>query len=660
MKFRPLYFAILILTTVFCNSQNRIIDSLIYTYKLNNQDTLTIIKLNESLINFYNNSLTDSAEYYATKALRFHKDDNIYIARTYNVVANCLFLKGVYTVVIKNYLTALRIYEKFNYKTGIANCFNNLGNVYRKQNYFTEAISFHNKALNIRLMMRDTANIALSYNNLGNVYQAKKNYAQAINFYEKSITLKRQMKDTFSVMVGLDNLGGLYCEMENCEKAKSLLYEANSLIKLLNVNTEDVSINEINLCYAHYICGDIKTAKKYGLSAVNRAEKYQDIDTRLGGYKHLTDIYTAERDFKAALFYLDKYNRLKDSIFNLDNTKKLLAEQFQYNLDKQAEAIKLEQIKKDAEANAEKQKQKQTIFLISCILIIMVLFVFYAFWAYYKKEKVSKQVIAQNHLISQKQKEIIDSINYAKRIQSAILPDDESFIGQFSDGFVFYQPKDIVSGDLYWFAKVTTTTQNPLNFKVVAVADCTGHGVPGAFMSMLSVQLLNESIKNPMINSPQDLLHYMNNRILTDLHKSHNLKINDGLDIAVAAIDYNNNVLYYSGANRPLWLLREGRIIEYKATKAAIGGLTDINQIYENNSIELLKGDKIYLFTDGITDQFGGTKDKKFTKLKLRELVEHNSNLPMTQQKEEIKNKLMKWQGKTEQTDDVLILAFEY
>lgn len=269
MKFGPLYFAILILTAVFCNSQNRIIDSLINRYKLNNQDTLTIIKLNESLINFYNNSLTDSAEYYATKALRFHKDDNIYIARTYNVVANCLFLKGVYTVVIKNYLTALRIYEKFNYKTGIANCFNNLGNVYRKQNYFTEATSFHNKALNIRLTMRDTANIALSYNNLGNVYQAKKNYAQAINFYEKSIMLKRQMKDTFSVMVGLDNLGGLYCEMENCEKAKSLLYEANSLIKLLNVNTEDVSINEINLCYAHYICGDIKTAKKYGLSAVN-------------------------------------------------------------------------------------------------------------------------------------------------------------------------------------------------------------------------------------------------------------------------------------------------------------------------------------------------------------------------------------------------------
>lgn len=422
MKFRPLYFAILILTAVFCNSQNRIIDSLINRYKLNNQDTLTIIKLNESLINFYNNSLTDSAEYYATKALRFHKDDNIYIARTYNVVANCLFLKGVYTVVIKNYLTALRIYEKFNYKTGIANCFNNLGNVYRKQNYFTEAISFHNKVLNIRSTMRDTANIALSYNNLGNVYQAKKNYAQAINFYEKSIMLKRQMKDTFSVMVGLDNLGGLYCEMENCEKAKSLLYEANSLIKLLNVNTEDVSINEINLCYAHYICGDIKTAKKYGLSAVNRAEKYQDIDTRLGGYKHLTDIYTAERDFKAALFYLDKYNRLKDSIFNLDNTKKLLAEQFQYNLDKQAEAIKLEQIKKDAEANVEKQKQKQTIFLISCILIIMVLFVFYAFWAYYKKEKVSKQVIAQNHLISQKQKEIIDSINYAKRIQQSLLP----------------------------------------------------------------------------------------------------------------------------------------------------------------------------------------------------------------------------------------------
>lgn len=648
------------MVTLFCNAQNRKLDSLIAKYSANNQDTVAIIELNNQLIEFYNNSLNDSTEYYALKAIRFHKADNIYIARTYNVIANSLYLKGIYTAVIKNYLIALKIYEKFNFKTGIGNCYNNLGNVYRKQNYFTEAIDYHNKALNIRISLKDTANIALSYNNLGNVYQALKKYPQAISFYEKSIELKKQIKDTFSVMVGLDNLGGLYCEMENCEKAKSLLYEAQSLIKILKVNTEDISINEINLCYAHYICGDISIAKKYGLSAVNRAEKNQDIDTRIDGYRHLSDIFNAEKDFKTALFYLDKYIRLKDSIFNLDNTKKLLAEQFQYKIDKQAEALKLEQIKKDAESNAEKQKQKQTIFLISCILLIMVLFVIYAFWAYYKKEKISKKVIAQNKLISHKQKEIIDSINYAKRIQSAILPDNDSFVSSFKDAFVLYQPKDIVSGDLYWFARVTTTTQNPLNFKVVAVADCTGHGVPGAFMSMLSVQLLNESIKNPVINSPQDLLFYMNNRILTDLHNSNNLKVNDGLDIAVVAIDYYNNMLYFSGANRPLWLLRQGTIFEYKATKAAIGGLTEINQTYDSVNFELLSGDKIYLFTDGITDQFGGNNDKKFTKARLKELVLATANLPMADQQIEIKQKLKNWQGNTEQTDDILILGFEY
>lgn len=281
-----------------------------------------------------------------------------------------------------------------------------------------------------------------------------------------------------------------------------------------------------------------------------------------------------------------------------------------------------------------------------------------------KVKQRTQQVEKQKEELEQKNKDITDSINYAKRIQNALLPDEQQFIDEFSGAFVLFRPRDIVSGDLFWLVKVKTSNDTPPVFlKVVAVADCTGHGVPGAFMGMLTTELLNHSIKNPEINSPSDLLAYMNNKLPEGLNRNSKEKINDGLDIAVCAIDTKAMKVYYGGANRPLWILRKDdelhEIEEIKPTKASIGGYTSSDQVFENNVIPVQKGDRLYMFSDGITDQFGGEKGKKFGKARLKENIQQSAIYPILEQKNHLEQTLNNWQGSREQVDDILLIAIE-
>lgn len=279
-----------------------------------------------------------------------------------------------------------------------------------------------------------------------------------------------------------------------------------------------------------------------------------------------------------------------------------------------------------------------------------------------KVKQRTLQVENQKSELEQKNKDITDSINYAKRIQNAVLPDEKQFTTEFPDAFVYFKPRDIVSGDLFWIAKVKTSSDPPIFLKVVAAADCTGHGVPGAFMSLMTTELLNNSVKNPDINSPSDLLAFINKKLPEGLNKNNKEKINDGLDIAVCAIDFEAGKIYYGGANRPVWILRKsdpGEMEEIKATKASIGAYTPPEQIFETHVINIEPGDKIYLFTDGITDQFGGEKGKKFSKARLKNTILESANLNMSQQREYLENVIMNWQGTKEQVDDILVIGIE-
>jgi ligand-binding sensor domain-containing protein/serine phosphatase RsbU (regulator of sigma subunit) len=272
----------------------------------------------------------------------------------------------------------------------------------------------------------------------------------------------------------------------------------------------------------------------------------------------------------------------------------------------------------------------------------------------------TEEVEMQKNELAQKNKDITDSINYAQRIQRSILADENVFNQSFSDAFVLYRPRNIVSGDFYWITGVHTTDERNLNLKIVCAVDCTGHGVPGAFMSLIASEILGQTIKDKDINSPGDVLQYLNKRVPVALNKNNSEKIFDGMDVCCCAIDLNNNVLYFAGANRPLWIIKkDGTFEELKATKASVGGFTDSAQVFENKAFRFEKGDKIFLFSDGYADQFGGDKNKKIGTKKFRELIQNTSSEKMNDQKEKLIDFLVKWQDNYEQVDDVMVIGIK-
>ena len=276
------------------------------------------------------------------------------------------------------------------------------------------------------------------------------------------------------------------------------------------------------------------------------------------------------------------------------------------------------------------------------------------------------EIQVQQHIIEQKNKDITDSISYAKRIQTAILPTDADMAKIVDDYFVFYRPKDIVSGDLYWAASVTTTAPGEIQKKlsIIAALDCTGHGVPGAFMSIVGHTILEQTITDPEVNSPAAALDYLNNGVIKTLKQKadDDFSIKDGMDIAMIAIDQHAKTLEFAGANNPVYIVRDEKIIQLDGDKQPIGAYLKESKLFTNKKHELKKNDCIYIFTDGIPDQFGGPKGKKFKYKQLQELLLKNASKSMRDQKVSITKALDDWMnattgGKFEQTDDMLIIG---
>jgi PAS domain S-box-containing protein len=279
---------------------------------------------------------------------------------------------------------------------------------------------------------------------------------------------------------------------------------------------------------------------------------------------------------------------------------------------------------------------------------------------------MEQEIQVQQHIIEQKNKDITDSISYAKRIQTAILPTVEDMTAVAHDHFVFYRPKDIVSGDLYWATTVTTTApgEPARKLSISAALDCTGHGVPGAFMSIVGHTILEQTITEPTVNSPAAALDYLNNGVIKTLKQKadDDFSIKDGMDIALVAIDEQAKTLEFAGANNPVYIVRDGKIIQLDGDKQPIGAYLKESKLFTNKKYELLKDDCIYIFTDGIPDQFGGPKGKKFKYKQLQELLIKNVQKNMGEQKIAITNAIDEWMnvaagGKFEQTDDMLIIG---
>ncbi len=251
--------------------------------------------------------------------------------------------------------------------------------------------------------------------------------------------------------------------------------------------------------------------------------------------------------------------------------------------------------------------------------------------------------------------ELTQSITYASYIQNSILPSVAEINKIAKEIFVLFRPKDIVSGDFYWCKNVSNT------FKIIAAVDCTGHGVPGAFMSLIANNLLNQAMQN--FTMPNDIIQFINTNLRSAINANDKTQsLNDGMDISLLAIDYSINKVYYAGANRPLYYFENNNsdLLELRGDKMAVGGYTTLDYNWQLHEINAKPNDTFYLFSDGITDQFGGQNDKKITSKRIRDSIVANKLLPLIDQQKAIDGFFMSWKGGTPQTDDVLLIGVKY
>ena len=275
---------------------------------------------------------------------------------------------------------------------------------------------------------------------------------------------------------------------------------------------------------------------------------------------------------------------------------------------------------------------------------------------YLKELSLEQDLIAkiseQKDKIERQQQELEQSLEYASSIQSALLPDLRYFNRIFPENFVFFKPRDIVSGDFYWYARKG-------NRLAVTAVDCTGHGVPGAFMSMLGISFLNE-IVSKCIPRANTILNRLRENVMKALHQTGEITENkDGMDIALCVIDLEEMVMEFSGAFNPLYLVRDGKLFETRGDKMPIGINAIIEKSFTNHVFNLEKDDLIYLFSDGYADQFGGLHDKKFKYSALKSLLLKISNEPMGVQKKKLERTFISWKADGEQIDDVLLIGLK-
>lgn len=612
--------------------------------------------------------------------------------------------KADYKSAANYYMESLRIKDSLGDEKGVAKTYNNLGLLHAEQGDSKTALKYYTKSLEIDIELNDKKGEAVALNNIAIIYfQQEKNYQKAIETNEKALSIRKAVGDKKGMGSSLNNLGTIYNVLtdsmlrhNNKAKAEEYIKKAEEyLTEALNIRREIKDQNGVssalnNLGTLMLNKNKVDEGIKYCLEALEIGKNLKIPEREEASCKCLTQAYGRKNDYKKSLYYLQRQIALTDSIRNENIKKELLTKTLSYEFEKKsladslknAEQIKLERL------SFENQQTKQRYFTISAVLVSLLMFVLLAvtFRNYRNKKKINETLSLQNKIITEqkeevenksiainqqkeiieeKNREIVDSIQYAKRIQDAILPDNTILNEHFSESFILFKPKDIVSGDFYWVEKKN-------GYLHVAVVDCTGHGVPGAFISLLGYNLLNRSINEFGCKTPAEVLHCMDQKLEELLVRS-SITVRDGMDMAFCTFHVNENKLEmrFSGAHNPCWLIREqsrqpiGKTVlefgnhvlyELASNRQSIGGFTD-KKPYEEESVWLEKGDMIYLFSDGYADQFGGDKGKKFKYGKLRELLLSITNLPLEEQHLQLNQTIELWKGEQSQVDDICIIG---
>lgn len=653
-------------------------------------------------------------------------NDSLGIAKCYQNIGNVHVNLGNFEKAFQYYFDALNIFEETNNRIGVADIYNNIGTVHKEQGSYSKALEYHNmssEAFSKLLQNADTSSLyvikrglSYSYNNIGIIKWNQGEYEKSIEFYKKSLDIKLDIDDKSGVAQGYNNIAIAYCSQERYENGIDEFKKSIEIYEEIK-NRNGLAMVYGNISYLYIILADdadneyskneyLERALPYGHKAYNIATEIKALPHIASSAEYLKDAYSKLGRYKEAFRFAQVYINNQNEMFSKDKTTALAEMSTKYETEKKQ--LEIDNITKEKEIFRRRVFTQRIIIFFSLLVIAIVLsFSFVLVRLLNQKKRANTILTEQNEEILQQKEEIVsqideieeqsrvlmnqkneieqlyhiaierknllekqrenidDSIRYAKFIQSAVLPDLKTLFSkeQLSDTdyFLLFRPKDIVSGDFYWVVKKA-------NWLVVTVADCTGHGIPGAFMSMLGVSFLNEIVLNNNNIDPAGILNEMRSYIISAL-KQRNFRgtQRDGMEMSIASINLHTRECLWAGASNPLWIVKANPnlhaddVVEIKPDLMPVA--THIRMdAFSTHQLQLEKGDRLYFFSDGYPDQFGGPNGKKFNMHSaFKRLIAETAKLPMQEQGQELETVFDTWvnyRGRGfEQIDDVTVLG---
>ncbi|MCH2233311.1 MAG: tetratricopeptide repeat protein [Crocinitomicaceae bacterium] len=573
---------------------------------------------------YINNGESDSAMFYFQEALDYCllRNDSVYLAKTYNNLGVLEFMTENYEGGLAFFNQAANIELAIGAVDDATLSFVNLSAIYIQLNDNETAEKYLTKALDLALTSEDRALLAHTYINLGSLEKLKGNMAQAKKNYFNAIDIYKDEGDWLGVSDTYGNLAVLYEDIGDPDMA--LKYNNFSLKYLLKLDNP--------------IAADMRNAYKTAAEALELKGEYEE-----------------------SIEYYKLYIAWNDSVLVQENRNFMLETQEKYNTERtERENELLATQNKVADLELQKGKEELTnsrIIIWSSIigLVLLLLSVFTLYNRNRIKQQANNKLTQAYAIINEKNEDITASILYARKIQEALLP-TKANKKLFKDSFVILMPRDIVSGDFYWYSKVGDEL-------IFAAVDCTGHGVPGAFMSMIGNTFLHQIVNEKKITTPAIILNELREKVINALIREGGGNMRkDGMDMSICALNQKTNKVQFAGANNPAYICQGGEMKILKGDKMPVGYMHGESIPFENQEMQLSEGDAIYLFSDGYADQFGGDPKIKLSGKKMkykpfRNLLHKNHTLAMAEQKELLLDIFHKWKGDFEQVDDVLVIG---
>jgi serine phosphatase RsbU (regulator of sigma subunit) len=616
----------------------------------------------------YRTASFDSAILFSKKALILAKDlnDSALQVSVYLNIGNSYFTKGNDIQAMDYYFKGLAIEEKLPVpSTNLYGFLNNLGGIFINQKNYEKGLEFLLKSKAVAEQTNNLKRLATVYHNLGSLYIKFKDYNAAKTSFEKSYELATKMNDIYIMNIHPSDMAEVYTLLKEFDKA---YFYALQNLKLARDNgfKDQIAVTLMTLSNIQAHRGKYKEAEKTLLEALVASKEIKTEQVTKDIYLQMAELYDTLGDYQKAYRYYELFSITKDTILNQQNSKLIAEMNAKYTTEKKEKEIELlkknEDIQKLELTRKKNELDRQRTVSISIFLGFLLLMIVAILLSsrYRLKKKANDQlqnayelIEEKNAVIENSNRMITDSITYAKRIQDAILPDSKELSKLLSDDFfILYQPAQIVSGDFYW-----SSSQND---KIIfIVADCTGHGVPGAFMSMIGNTLLNEIVNERKITDTQKIAELLDEKIIHALHQHESSQNYDGMDISICCIDPSANEISFTGAHHVMYLYAD-TLQKIKGNSFSIGGAQhQHSKAFTSQKIRYQKGQCIYFLTDGYCDQPGGNDSKRFSSRRFEALLAEIKDLPIAQQKENLQKTIEHWKGKTKQRDDILVVGIK-